>query len=166
MAQLGANSPKRVGGEVDICDNINPQGGGEYLTDDEVMVGLRADNCSLQRPLLCLLNAGVDAATLKGVQDFDTDPNSVILLVNCGIDRLSWFSKLSFGKYFDDFQSAYYLKNVAGNGWLLKRGSSPWRVFAELSSGIEMIWETESRPSIVDAEAEVRLAMAGIKRDK
>lgn len=166
FAELGTppQTCVRVGGTVDIRDNINPQGGGEYLSDDECMVGLRAAACSRLggRPLLMMINAGVDASTLGDMKKFDTDTNAVVVLINCGLDRLSWFAKLSFAKYIDTYVPAYYLKNVAGNGWLLKCGSEPWRVFVDAVGGVQLVSEEDARPSLVDVEAQIRLARAGI----
>ncbi|CDF32197.1 unnamed protein product [Chondrus crispus] len=65
LLELGASSPTPVGPNIQICDNINPQGGGEYLTDDEVMVGLKAPVDKLGgRVVTVLLNAGVDVDSL------------------------------------------------------------------------------------------------------
>lgn len=154
-----------VGGAVQICDNVNPQGGGEYLTDDECMVGLRTASCpgAQGRPLLIMINAGVDASTLGDVKGFDTNKKGIVILLNCGLDRLSWFAKLSFAKYIESYEPVYYLKNIGGNGWLLKNGVGPWRVFVEGANGIELVSEEELKPSLVDVEAQVRITLAGIK---
>lgn len=170
LSSLGGSvsSAQRVGPSVEICDNVNPQGGGEYLTDDEVMIGLRSSLPALGgRTVTVLLNAGVDADTLKQVREHDKDEGGVVVLVNCGVERLSWFAKLGgFGEYIERFRPAYYLKNIAGNGWLLKKGTRPWMVFADAGKGKgpDLVYEIEERPKIVDVEAEIRLAIAGIPR--
>lgn len=152
---------EHVGGTVEICDNINPQGGGEYLTDDECMVGFRARSCpSLDgRPILVMINAGVDASTLRDIPKYDTDMSAVVVLVNCGIDRLSWFAKRSFAGYIDTYKSAYYLKNVAGNGWLYKYGNTPWSVYVNSAAGPQLVSQAEKKPKMFDVERQIRLAM-------
>lgn len=146
----GASEP--IGGAVTIRDNVNPQGGGEYLDDDETLTGLRAGDLSV------VLNAGVDAATLKQVKDLD-DGGRVVLL-NCGLDRVSWFAKRALRGALDGFEEAYYLKPVAGAGWLLKCAPHPWRVFFPGEKGWEVLLEADERPKMSDVESVVRVKAA------
>lgn len=163
LAGLGVpcDTCEPVGGTVEICDNINPQGGGEYLTDDECMVGFRAQSSPALdgRPLLIMINAGVDAGTLRDVSKYDTDQSAVVVLVNCGLDRLSWFAKRSFAGYIDSYASAYYLKNVAGNGWLFKCGNEPWSIYVEGAAGPRLVSQVEKKPKLFDVERQIRVAM-------
>eukprot|EP00178_Gracilaria_changii_P000031 TRINITY_DN1001_c0_g1_i1.p1 TRINITY_DN1001_c0_g1~~TRINITY_DN1001_c0_g1_i1.p1 ORF type:complete len:294 (+),score=26.48 TRINITY_DN1001_c0_g1_i1:2374-3255(+) len=162
LAGLGValENCERVGGEVSICDNINPQGGGEYLTDDECMVGFRTRQCAKlkSRSLLVLFNAGMDGSTLRQVKSLDSNDGSVVVLVNCGLDRLSWFAKRGFAKYIDEFIAAYYLKAV-GNGWLLKIGTCPWRTFVQIGGKVKSINEADKKPNLVDVEQQIRIAI-------
>jgi len=162
LGGLGSNGNFRhVGGRVRICDNVNPQGGGEYLTDDEVMTGITADDCGALGRVIVLINAGVDASTLKQVRKLDDDA-SVIVLLNCALERLTFFDKLGMGGYFDQFKVAYYLKFIAGTGMLMKTGSEPWKLFAangsDQQTGItpELVREWDAKPSTVDAESALR----------
>lgn len=165
-ARLGGTTCKDVGPTVEIRDNINPQGGGEYLTDDEVMIGVRITNASRlpgKPNVTMLINAGVDAGTLKQTQEYEREEREkmeVIVLVNCGLERVSWFAKVGFAKYLESFEAAYYFKVIAAGGWLLKCGVAPWTVFAALPKGIEVLDQVEKRPSLVDVEAQVRVAVA------
>lgn len=149
--------PEVLGPPVEIRDNVNPQGGGEYITDDECMVGLRTMRGG--RVVTILMNAGVDAATLKQVQQYDV-PEGITILVNCALDRVSWFAKLGFAKYIDSFAPLYYLKSIAPNGWLIKASAlstAKWYLF--LYDGQPVLLEQyDDKPSIVDAESKVRMA--------
>lgn len=164
METLGCTGSVPVGGLVSICDNVNPQGGGEYLTDDECMVGRRVPACTALNGsgLTMLINAGVDASTLKEVRKLDNGSDIVVLL-NCGLERVSWFAKLSFRDYIDEFVPLYYLKNVAGNGWLLKCGQDPWRAYIANDGHFQCVYEVSERPKIVDVEAEIRIALAKVR---
>lgn len=144
-----------VGGTVMICDNINPQGGGEYLTDDEVMVGQVCDSPLAGRRVMVLINAGVDAATLRQVRDIEDDAD-VIVLLNCGLDRLSFFARLGFGDYFDSFETAYYLKVFPGMGYLYKVGRQPWRALVMTSSGLAVAKEYDVKPQTFSVEQLLR----------
>ncbi|CAN8071543.1 unnamed protein product [Agarophyton chilense] len=165
LARLGVDTERceRVGGVVDICDNVNPQGGGEYLSDDECMVGFRAGECGMLqgRRLLVLFNAGMDGGTLRGVKTLDEDEDGVVVLVNCGLDRLSWFAKRGFADYIDGFKAAYYLKAVGG-GWLFKSGAEPWRTFVRRGDALQTITASERKPRLVDVETQIRLALAAL----
>lgn len=149
---------KWVGPPVEIRDNVNPQGGGEYLTDDECMIGLALDanEATVGKHVTILLNAGVDASTLKQIQKYDVHENGIVVLVNCALDRVSWFAKLGFAKYIDSFSEAYYLKQVPPAGWLLKCAPAPWTVFVQRGNTLTAVQETEARPSIVDVQSTVR----------
>lgn len=157
-----------VGGSLEIRNNVNPQGGGDYLTDDECMTGFSTACCphlgSSGRSLILLINAGVDASTLGQVQKLD-DGKSAVILLNCGLGRVSWFSKMSFATYIDKYEPAYYLKLVAGNGWLLKNGPNPWRTYLEVPTGLSLVSESETRPKLVDVEADIRIAHASFCQD-
>lgn len=151
-----------VGGmaTVEIRDNINPQGGGDYLTDDEVMCGYRANFChALNAGIVILMNAGVDASTLKHVQNLD-DGKAVMVLLNCGVDRISWFAKRSFASYINQYVAAYYLKAVVGCGWFFKQSPWPWATYVETSSGLKLLSNAERRPKFVDVQADVNIAVA------
>lgn len=148
-----------VGPLVEIRDNVNPQGGGEYLTDDECMVGIRLNSTdtTMGKQVTILLNAGVDASTLKQIQKYDVNENGIIVLVNCALDRVSWFAKLGFAKYIDSFSEAYYLKQVPPAGWLFKCAPEPWTVFVQQKSMMKTVQETVERPSLIDVQSKVRL---------
>jgi hypothetical protein len=160
LIELGAlpDSWVEVGGNVQICDNINPQGGGEYLTDDEVMAGFRAE-CSLLdgRPVTILINAGVDASTLRQVKELDNG-RDVVILVNCGLDRMSYFSKLGFAKYIDSFEPVYFLKVFLGTGLLFKWAHEPWQAYANARTGVYLVQEYSERPAVYKVEEIVRMA--------
>lgn len=174
-SRLGCDpsSCEQLGPPIEIRDNVNPQGGGEYITDDECMIGLRLASCPLLdgRRVSLLLNAGVDAATLKQIQKFDdNDYKSVIVLVNCALDRVSWFAKIGFAKYLDSFQTAYSLKSIAPAGWLLKCGTAPWTAFVNAYNAEDagagaavVVQQFETRPSIVDVEAKIRLYVSSAR---
>lgn len=161
-----AEEPKRLGPPVEIRDNVNPQGGGEYLTDDECVMGVRlspvSTTPSLQRPVTLLLNAGVDGSTLQQVQQYDEHEDGVVVLLNCALDRVSWFAKMGFAKYLESYEPAYYLKVIAAGGWLLKCGQAPWCVFVNSAEGPTLLEQMEDRPALVDVEAIVRLKLANI----
>mmetsp|Transcript_10704 Transcript_10704/g.22750 ORF Transcript_10704/g.22750 Transcript_10704/m.22750 type:complete len:252 (+) Transcript_10704:496-1251(+) len=157
---LGSKDNTAVGGEVQICDNVNPQGGGEYLTDDETMSGIQAECGPLGRVVL-LANAGVDMNTLKQVRDLD-DGIGTLILLNCALERLTFFNKIGTKGYFDDFEVAYYLKVVAGCGFLMKVGLSPWKLFGITADGAQLVKEWEERPSQIDSESALRSYLAGI----
>jgi Domain of unknown function (DUF1995) len=160
LMQLGAlpDSWVEVGGNVQICDNINPQGGGEYLTDDEVMAGFRAQ-CSLLdgRSVTILINAGVDASTLKQVKELDNG-RDVVVLINCGLDRMSFLSKLGFAKYIDSFEPVYFLKVFLGTGLLFKWAYEPWQAYANGQTGVQLVQEYSERPAVYKVEELVRIA--------
>lgn len=145
-------------GVVEIRDNVNPQGGGDYLTDDECMIGVRAACPKLDgRPVMVLINAGMDKATLRQVQELDKDERDVVVLVNCNLASLSFFDKLrGFGKYIDQFQPAYYLKLFLGVGMLLKTEPEPWAAFAQRDDGAVFIEEFAERPEIFKVEQLLR----------
>lgn len=161
LSALGATSLHPVGAQVRICDNVNPQGGGEYLTDDEVMVGLKA--YTERGSVMTLINAGVDIDTLRQVRDMEEE-GTALVLVNCGLERLSWVHRLRFGKYFTQFGVSYCLKRIGGNGWLLKCGEEPWGIWMDVSGGVELLAEKEERPSVMQVQSEVRVALASIRK--
>jgi hypothetical protein len=145
-------------GVVEIRDNVNPQGGGDYLTDDECMIGVRALSPRLGgRPVMMLINAGVDKATLRQVKDLDEGGRDVIVLVNCNLSSLSFFDKLGgLGTYIDQFKTAYYLKLFLGVGMLLKNEPEPWAAFAQRDDGAVLIEEFAERPEIYRVEQLLR----------
>lgn len=149
-------------GVVEIRDNVNPQGGGDYLTDDECMIGVRALCPKLgDRPVMVLINAGMDKATLRQVQKLDKDEREVVVLVNCNLGSLSFFDKLrGFGKYIDEFQPAYYLKLFLGVGMLLKQEPEPWAAFAQREDGPVIVEEFAERPEIYKVEQLLRRNIA------
>lgn len=159
--RLGVSSDlcKRVGPLVEIRDNVNPQGGGEYLTDDECMVGVKLNtgDTVVGKPVTILINAGVDASTLKQIQKYDVNEDGIVILVNCALDRVSWFAKLGFAKYIDSFSEAYYLKQVPPAGWLIKCAPEPWTVFVQQGDGLKAVQETTERPSLMEVQSTVRL---------
>lgn len=154
---------ERVGPVVEIRDNVNPQGGGEYLTDDECMVGVRIakGDARTARTTTLLLNAGVDAATLRQVRALDDDADGVVVLLNCGLERVSWFAKLGFAAYIDSFDAAYYLRAVAAGGWLFRRGGDAWMVVAGAADGARVVSTSARRPTLFEAEQQIRAAVAG-----
>ena len=149
---------KPIGGLVEIRDNINPQGGGEYLTDDETLTGFETpplNECGGRRVKL-LLNAGVDAITLKQVADYE-DEKSVVMLVNCGLERLSWFAKRRL-QFLNAYETLYYFKPVA-TGWLL---GCPEGWFAIYNS--ECLKRFEERPKFFDVEMIIKDTAAQMRR--
>ena len=119
------------------------------------------------KPCMLLINAGVDASTLRQVEVLEKDvlPNGgVVVLLNCGLDRVSWLAKMGFARYLDSFEPAYYLKNVAGMGWLLKDGDGTWKVFINTSDGVVLVNTLLSRPKMVDVESMVRRERANVQQ--
>lgn len=163
VARLGgdADAAERLGPAVEIRDNVNPQGGGEYLTEDEVLIGLRiaAAPAVQRRAVTLLLNTGVDPTTLRQIEQFDQRDDGIVVLINCGLDRMSWWAKRGCAKYIDSFSTAYYLKIIASGGWLLKCGPAAWTVFLYRPEGPVVIEQCEDRPSLVDVEAKIRLTL-------
>lgn len=186
-ASVDVGGCERLGPAVEIRDNVNPQGGGEYLTDDECLIGVRltiplpssrsssssTSTSSIisspappdskgpsSRCVTILMNAGVDAATLKQVSSYDVDQTGIVVLVNCNLERLSWFAKLGFAKYIESFAPAYYLKAIAPGGWLQKCGDAPWTAYANFAEGPAIIQQYDARPSLVDVQARIRLAIS------
>lgn len=147
-------------GTVDIRDNINPQGGGPYLSDDECLVGFRAPCPKLDgKYVTILLNAGVDKATLTQVKDLDKGERDVIVLVNCNLSSLSFFDKLGkkgFAKYIEQFSSIYYLHLFLGIGMLFKCSPDPWSAWAQRDDGAVLLEEFQSRPEIFKVEELLR----------
>jgi hypothetical protein len=149
------------GGTVEIMNNNNPQGGGDYLTDDECVVALRGKDCPNLggcRGIMVMINAGVDASTLKQVKTIDDKSGGmdVIVLVNCGLDRLDFFSKLGTGKYFDLFATAFYLKLILGSSQaaLIRCYPGKWTAFVSQDCVIEF----DHRPTVYKIEQLVRNA--------
>ncbi len=157
LAQLSPGAQTRVGGEVNIRDNINPQGGGEYLDDDETLTGVRAGGTAV------VLNAGVDAATLRQVADIDAVR---IVLVNCALDRLSWFDRRATRGALDGFDCAYYCKVVAGAGVLLRAAPRPWTAYVPAGNEWRAVLEADERPKMSAVEAAIRSAAAEARRGK
>lgn len=145
-------------GVVEIRDNVNPQGGGDYLTDDECMIGVRATCPKLDgRPVMLLINAGMDKTTLRQVQELDTEERDVIVLVNCNLASLSFFDKLrGFGKFIDQFETAYYLKLFLGIGMLLKAEPEQWAAYAQRDDGVVFVEEFSERPEVFKVEQLLR----------
>lgn len=148
-------SQSSVGGVVNIRDNINPQGGGEYLDDDETLTGVRAGDIAV------VLNAGVDAATLRQASDIKAGR---IVLVNCALDRLSWFDKRATRGAVDDFECAYYCKVVSGAGIFMRAAPTPWTAFVSSNEGWKVVLESEERPKMNVVENAIRTALAEAKR--
>jgi hypothetical protein len=161
LIELGSapDTWSEVGGNVRICDNINPQGGGEYLTDDEVMVGFQGTSTALSgHPVTILINAGVDASTLRQVKGLDNG-DDIIVLVNCGLDRMSYFAKLGFAKYINAFEPIYFLKTFLGGGVLFKWARGPWRAYAAgIQGGTNLVQEFSEKPAMYEVEEIIRSA--------
>jgi hypothetical protein len=149
-------------GVVEIRDNVNPQGGGDYLTDDECMYGYRAACPRLDgKRVAVLINAGVDKATLRQVPALDGGGRDTIVLVNCNLVSLSFFDKLGgFGTYIEQFRPVYYLKLFMGVGMLFKSEPEPWAAFAHRDGGAALIEEYPGRPEIVKVEQLLRRSVA------
>jgi Domain of unknown function (DUF1995) len=152
-----------LGGHVEIRLNINPQGGGDYLTDDECMVARRAILCPRlggTKSVMVMINAGVDASTLKQVKalDVETGGEDVIVLVNCGLDRLDFFSKFGYAKFIDSFVPAFYLKLILGSSKaaLMKCFPHKWTAYVNGDSFIEF----DERPPMYEVEQVVRAVLS------
>jgi len=65
---LGLPRIQRVGENVVIRDNVNPAGGGEYLTN-EGLVGFRISNADNTEEVLLVLVAGVDVECLNDLEN-------------------------------------------------------------------------------------------------
>lgn len=145
-------------GTVEIRDNINPQGGGPYLTDDECLVGFRASCPKLEgKNMTIVLNAGVDKTTLRQIKELDEGERDVLVLLNCNLSSLSFFDKLGgFGNYIDQFTSVYYLKLFLGVGMLFKCAPEPWSAWAQRDDGAVLVEEFPNRPESFKVEELLR----------
>lgn len=122
------------------------------------MTGIRAACPKLSgKSCVLLINAGVDGSTLRQVRDLDNG-SDVVVLVNCNLDRLSFFTKLSVGRYIESFQIAYALKLVLGLGALLKRGSEKWKLYVLRAGECRLLEEFDEKPVAYKAEELVRVA--------
>lgn len=122
------------------------------------MVGLRAA-CPKLGGRFCtvLINAGVDGSTLRQVSKLDNG-SDIIVLLNCSLERLSYFSKLGMGHYLDSFQVAYSLKAFLGLGSLIKQGKEKWKLYAYCATGFDLIREFDERPIAYKVEEYLRLS--------
>lgn len=124
------------------------------------MVGIRGACPKLGgKYVTILINAGVDASTLKDVKSFDRE-GEVIVLANCALDRMSFFDKLGFAKYIDAFQPVYYLKLFLGVGLLLKQEPHPWAAFSQRDDGAVLVEEFQGKPQIFQVEQLLRQNVA------
>lgn len=133
------------------------------MTDDEVMVGFNADTKT--GPVSLLINAGVDMDTLNQVKALQ-DSKGFTILLNCGLERLSWLDKLRLGKYFDSFEVLYCLKRVGGSGWLFKCGREDWGLWVDTPKALKLLSISKDRPKIFDVEQQVRIAIQALKQSK
>lgn len=98
LAQLmGLEGIVSVGERVQILDNINPGGGGEYL-DQEGIFGVRGRIPGWSGDVLILMLAGVDTSDLEdlgkmvyeqGAGGLGASQESRILLFNTNLDRVT-----------------------------------------------------------------------------
>ena len=94
---MGLEGVVAVGERVQILDNINPGGGGEYL-DQEGIFGIRGRIPGWSGDVLILMLAGVDTSDLEGLDKMvyeqgngglGASKESRILLFNTNLDRIT-----------------------------------------------------------------------------
>jgi hypothetical protein len=94
---MGLEGVVAVGERVQILDNINPGGGGEYL-DQEGIFGVRGRIPGWPGDVLILMLAGVDTSDLEGLGKMvyeqgngglGASQESRILLFNTNLDRIT-----------------------------------------------------------------------------
>jgi hypothetical protein len=112
--------------------------------------------------LTVIINPGIDGTNLRSLRDLD-DGRGPVILVNCGLDRLSWLDKMGVGDYLDSFCEVYSLRR-AGTGFVFRRFSGEWQLFvARGGEALEMIESRPRKPSFVEAERRIKGALGGMR---
>ena len=114
-----------------------------------------------------VLNPSLNASNLRGLQKQMDDGTSPLILVNCNLERLTFFDKLGSNSYLGGFTPAYVLKKV-NNGFLFRRShTAPWDTFASFQDGqmgpylAQIDTKTGgARPKYLDVENKVKAAVA------
>lgn len=131
----------RVGEDVEIRHCVNPQGGGDYLTE-EGLWGVVGD--APTGAVTVLGNAGVDVAALAGVADAvaASPPGGVVVLLNGGASRVTWLDRLGWGRgraaaaaALDRFVPAYALARIGGDGVMGYAWGGEWTVWKVRGGG-------------------------------
>lgn len=144
----------RVGEDVEIRHCVNPQGGGDYLTEEGLwgVVGEATASApgggggggGLTGTVTVLGNAGVDVAALAGVGAVvaASPPAGVVVLLNGGASRVTWLDRLGWGRgraaaaaALDAFVPAYALARIGGDGVMGYAWGGEWTVWKVRGGG-------------------------------
>jgi hypothetical protein len=152
LKRARAESVEQVGKKVLIRDNIDIRGGGEYLSE-EGLFGLHAFFRTKLGGRACglkvVMNSGLDASACREADKFlGQDP---LLLLNCNLDKMSFFDRLGKGAFFDSFTPVYYCARVRG-AFLLYVYPGRWQLFGITGGKFEVLFESDSKPDLFDLE--------------
>mmetsp|Transcript_422 Transcript_422/g.757 ORF Transcript_422/g.757 Transcript_422/m.757 type:complete len:83 (+) Transcript_422:2865-3113(+) len=82
-----------------------------------------------------------------------------MILVNCGLDKLSFFDKLGSQQFLDKFREAFCLKQFGGSGFLFRVYPENWSVFKVSGNGVTLIQDFGSRPKPLEVEQLIKRAV-------
>lgn len=104
--------------------------------------------------LTVILNPGIDVSNLRSLKALDDTRGNVVLL-NCGVERMTFFDKVGLGDYLDGFKPAYSLKRAA-TGFIFRAYPSAWQLHVVQNGKMSLIDSTDKRPSFMEAEKKIK----------
>jgi hypothetical protein len=106
-----------------------------------------------------ILSPGLDGSNLRSLftKGLDDGQGSVVL-VNCGVERLTCFDKVGMADYLDAYLPAYTLLKRAANGFIFHAFPSPWQLHVVRNGQMGLLETSDKRPAFVDAERKIKNA--------
>lgn len=104
--------------------------------------------------LTVILNPGIDVSNLRSLKGLD-DSRGNVLLLNCGVERMTFFDKVGMGDYLDGFKPAYSLKRAA-TGFIFRAYPSNWQLHVVQNGKMSLIHSMDKRPTFMEAEKKIK----------
>ncbi|GAB0495892.1 hypothetical protein MMPV_007202 [Pyropia vietnamensis] len=166
----GAGGWARVGEDVEIRHCVNPQGGGDYLTEEGLWGVVGETSASgLGGTVTVLGNAGVDVSALAGVADAvaSSPPGGVVILLNGGLSRVTWLDRLGWRRgrgavaaALDAFVPAYALARIGGDVDGVEGAGRGGGGGGDIECVPVLVGRGGVKPSVSDADAAVKRGVA------
>jgi hypothetical protein len=101
-------------------------------------------------------NPGLDGSNLRrrSLKSLDDGQGSVVL-VNCGVEKLTFFDKVGMADNLDGYTPAYALKRAA-NGYIFQAFPNPSQIHVVRNGQMSLLETSDKRPPSVDAKRKIK----------